>query len=302
MLVLVRLKRCENRCNLLLVDLASRVKVNKQPKSGGHSIKPSENLAKNKEPATATNGFVTELISWIRFFGSAMAIYLVFTSVAFILFFVPSESMQPGLQVGDRFVVSKWAYGWSRESIPFGIGHILPKSKGRFFFRAPLRGDVVVFTNPKNKMVMVKRVVGLPGDIIETRGGRLYLNGEQVKRTFLGLVQYRDQYGYIRSAQSYSEKIGTQRKRAHRIYEFSDTYGQSGWSPDRAGPFLVEAGNFFVMGDNRDNSNDSRSPTGPGQVPMENLIGKAEFVLFTLAKCKQEKGLDCPPSRLWRWM
>lgn len=243
-----------------------------------------------------------EAVSWVKFLSGVIATYLVFTSLAFILFFVPSESMQPGLQVGDRFVVAKWVYGWSRESIPFGLGRGLPQTGERVFFRAPKHGDVVVFTNPVNGDVMVKRVIGLPGDTVETRGGRLYLNGEQVARTFLGLVRYRDRFGTIQTAQTYSEKIGNDRKRSHRIYEFSDEASFGSWSPDRAGPFFVKQGHFFVMGDNRDNSNDSRSPTGPGQVPMENLIGKAEMVLFTFARCTKEAGLDCPPSRLWRIM
>ncbi len=256
----------------------------------------------DETPTPARPAWLVELLSWVRFGFSVAATYLVFTSIAFILFFVPSESMQPGLQVGDRFVVSKWAYGWSRDSIPFGLGRVLPTKPGRIFFRSPERGDVVVFVNPNNGIVMVKRVVALPGDIVETRGGRLYLNGEQVPRTFLSLVRYRDRFGNIQTAQSYSEKIGKDAKRNHRIYEFSDEYGFGSWSPDRAGPFLIEEGHFFAMGDNRDNSNDSRSPTGPGQIPMENLIGRAEMVLFTFARCKTEDGLECPPSRLWRLM
>ena len=149
---------------------------------------------------------------------------------------------------------------------------------------------------------MVKRVIGLPGDKVETRGGRLYLNGEAVARTFLGLVRYRDRFDQIQTAHRYSEKIDDDQRRSHRIYEFTDDFNFGSWSPDRAGPFIVADGHMFVMGDNRDNSDDSRSPTGPGQVPMENLIGKAEMVLFTLAKCAPVQGLDCPPSRLWRLM
>jgi signal peptidase I len=257
---------------------------------------------KQTNPEHSPTSVRAEILDWTRFFVIAGLIYLIVTSLAFILFFVPSESMQPGLQVGDRFVVSKWTYGWSRESIPFGMGHFLPKTKGRVFSRLPKRGDVAVFVNPKNQQVMVKRVIGLPGDVIETRGGRLYLNGEQVPRTFLGVVRYRDRFGNIQTAQTYTERIGTDRKRSHRIYEFSDEMSFGVWSPDRSGPFRVEEGHVFMMGDNRDNSNDSRSPTGPGQVPVENLIGKAELVLFTFGKCKKETGLDCPKSRLWRLM
>ncbi|MCF6293793.1 MAG: signal peptidase I [Robiginitomaculum sp.] len=262
------------------------------------TISDSDDVNDTRPPV----GFVKELVSWIRFLASVIVTFLIFTTFAFVVFFIPSESMQPGLQVGDRFVVAKWVYGWSRESLPMGLGRILPSSEGRVFFRAPKHGDVVVFSNPKNNKVTIKRVIGLSGDTVETRGGRLYLNGEQVQRTFLGIVRYRDRFGVLRTAQSYSEKIGTDRKRSHKIFEFSDEFSSGNWSPDRAGPFLVKQGHVFVMGDNRDMSLDSRAPDGPGQVPMENLIGKAEMVLFTFARCKPKDGLDCPPSRLWRLM
>lgn len=271
---------------------------------GSYVIEPngtfsdSDAVDESRQPA----GFIKELVSWVRFLAGVIVTYLVFTTFAFVVFFIPSESMQPGLQVGDRFVVAKWVYGWSRESVPLGLGRFLPESEGRVFFRAPKHGDVVVFANPKNGKVTVKRVIGLPGDTVETRGGRLYLNGEQIPRTFLGIVRYRDRFGTLRTVQSYSEKIGTDRKRSHRIFESSDTVSSGNWSPDRSGPFLVKDGHMFVMGDNRDMSLDSRAPDGPGQIPMENLIGKAEMVLFTFAKCKPKDGLDCPTSRLWRLM
>ncbi len=249
-----------------------------------------------------SSGFWPGFLSWGAFIASVLGVYLAISSLGFILFFVPSESMQPGLQVGDRFVVSKWSYGWSRYSLPFGIGRVLPKTGGRVFLQYPKRGDVVVFANPKDGVVMVKRVIGLPGDTIETKAGRLYLNGEQVERTFLNLVRYRDRFGHIQNVQEYEERIGKQRKRAHRIYETSDTASFWNWSSDNSGPFIVRDDHIFVMGDNRDNSNDSRSPIGPGQVPVENLIGKAQMVLFTFASCQPEIGLQCPPSQLWKLM
>lgn len=245
----------------------------------------------------------TELKEWGQFIGGAAAIYLGITTIFFMLFFVPSESMLPGLRVGDRFVVSKWAYGWTRESFPFGIGHILPKSdpNKRLFARMPHRGDVVVFRNPRNGDTLVKRLIGLPGDTIETRGGRLYINGTKVPRTLLGTVRYRDDYGQIETAQMYSEQLPGA-KRAHRIYEFADDYGFRDWSPDNAGPFLVPDNHFFFMGDNRDDSKDSRAPDGPGMVPFANLMGKGEFVIFSFAHCKKEEGLTCMPSTLWKLM
>lgn len=242
-----------------------------------------------------------ELKEWAEFIGGAGAIYLGITTIFFMLFFVPSESMLPGLRVGDRFVVSKWAYGWTRESFPFGIGHILPKGNPdkRLFARMPHRGDVVVFRNPRNGDTLVKRLIGLPGDSIKTRGGRLYINGQIVPRTLLDTMRYRDDYGQMETAQVYSEQLPGA-KHPHRIYEFADDYGFSNWSPDNSGPFLVPTGHFFFMGDNRDDSKDSRAPDGPGMVPFANLVGKGEFVLFSFAHCKKEPGLTCTPSTLWK--
>lgn len=240
-----------------------------------------------------------ELLDWARFIVLFLVGFYVFSTIFYALFYIPSGSMRPTLEVGDRFIASKWAYGWSRYSLPWGVANLLPQKEGRFLGRLPKRGDVAVFVNPKNGMVMIKRVIGLPGDVIETRGGRLYINGARVPRTFLRMSRYRDQYGQIRTAQVYSEHF-TDRQRPHTIYEFSDQMVLSGWSPDDAGPFTVKDGHLFMMGDNRDNSNDSRSPHGPGQVPMENLIGKAQTIVFTLAHCRKEPGLDCPSGRIWR--
>jgi len=241
----------------------------------------------------------TELAEWLRFIAVFLVVFLVFTTFVFALFYIPSGSMRPSLDVGDRFVVSKWAYGFSRYSLPWGLARVLPPAKGRIFGAVPKRGDVVVFVSPKNAMVMVKRVIGLPGDVIETRGGRLYINGVRVPRTFLRISRYRDHYGQLRTAQVYAERYAGS-KHAHSIYEFSNQTVLDGWSPDDSGPFTVHDSDVFVMGDNRDNSNDSRAPNGPGQIPLENLVGKAEVVLFTLARCRHEPGLDCPPPRLWR--
>jgi signal peptidase I len=240
-----------------------------------------------------------EALDWLRFIILFFIGFYLFSTVFYALFFIPSGSMRPTLEVGDRFVASKWAYGWSRYSLPWGTARFLPKRQTRLFGHLPKRGDVAVFVNPKNGMVMIKRVVGLPGDVIETRGGRLYINGTRVPRTFLRMSRFRDHYGQIKTAQVYAEQF-PEKQRTHTIYEFSDQMVLPAWSPDDAGPFTVKPAHVFMMGDNRDNSNDSRSPHGPGQVPLENLVGKAQTVVFTLARCRHEPGLDCPSGRLWR--
>lgn len=249
--------------------------------------------------STLVHSIKREFVDWARFISIFIVGFFVFSSIAFALFYIPSGSMRPNLEVGDRFIASKWAYGWSRHSLPWGAARLLPAGKGRLFGRLPKRGDVAVFVNPRNNLVMIKRVIGLPGDVIETRGGRLYINGERVARTFMRMTRYRDHYGQIRTAQAYAENFAD-KQGAHTIYEFSDQMVLPGWSPDDAGPFTIAEGHVFMMGDNRDNSNDSRAPDGPGQVPIENLVGKAQTVLFTFARCRKEPGLDCPKGRLWR--
>ncbi len=240
-----------------------------------------------------------EVIDWVRFITLFLIGFYLFSTFFYALFFIPSGSMRPNLEVGDRFIASKWAYGWSRHSLPWGVARLLPPGQKRVFGHLPKRGDVAVFVNPTNNMVMIKRVIGLPGDVIETRGGRLYINGDRVSRTFMRMTRFRDHYGQIRTAQVYAESFAD-KQRAHTVYEFSDQMVLPGWSPDDSGPFTVREGHVFMMGDNRDNSNDSRSPHGPGQVPLENLVGKAQTVLFTFARCRHEPGLDCPSGRLWR--
>ncbi len=251
------------------------------------------------DDSTFLNSVKREVIDWLRFITIFMAVFYIFSTLFYALFFIPSGSMRPNLEVGDRFITSKWAYGWSRHSLPWGTARFLPSSNNRLFGHPPERGDVVVFVNPKNGTVMIKRAVGLPGDVIETRGGRLYINGERVQRTFMRITRFRDHYGQIRTAQVYFETFPNQKK-PHTIYEFSDQMMLTGWSPDDSGPFTVDDGHVFFMGDNRDNSNDSRSPHGPGLVPFENLVGKALTVVFTFARCRHEPGLDCPSGRLWR--
>ena len=210
-------------------------------------------------------------------------------------FYIPSESMMPVLLKGDRLVVSKYPYGWSWVSPSF---HVLPHWKGRLFGNMPKRGDIVIVTPPDSSEDYIKRVIGLPGDTVEVRGGRLILNGQMVKWErrppdmipvdpnipcgieFSGfLVQAADGKEYCRLP------IVRETLPNGVTYDTIDL----GRSPgDDYGPITVPANHLFLMGDNRDRSADSRFPAGApenglgGPVPWENIGGRAEFITFSL--------------------
>ncbi len=237
---------------------------------------------------------VRETVELIRFLGGVVAIWFVWTSVAFATFYIPSESMQPALEVGDRIVVSKWAYGYSRYSLPLGLERVLPASwNGRIAWADPDRGDVIVLTSPTNGLTLIKRVVALEGDRVEVRNGRLYLNDQPVERVLTETRRYREHRGAVVDVDVYSETLPE--GGSHIIYERTDAHYL-----DDFGPVTVPERHVFLMGDNRDNSVDSRDRRGPGFVPLVNIIGRAETVSFTLKSCREEAGLDCPSGRVWR--
>jgi signal peptidase I len=231
-----------------------------------------------------------------RFFVGVAGIYLGMVTFGFAAFHIPSESMQPSLEVGDRVLVSKFAYGYSRHSLPLGLGYALPASmNGRIAWASPKRGDVVVFRDERQSppVNLIKRVIGIEGDVIEVRQGQLFLNGEEVVRTFEESRTYREHSTLSPVTVShYTETLPDER--THPIYERSD----NGWLDDY-GPTTIRPGTVFVMGDNRDASNDSRAPRGPGLVPLANVVGRAETVLFTLARCDKGDAMHCPSGRVW---
>lgn len=271
--------------------------------------------------------------------------WLLFSTFVYELRSIPSESMVPALQVGDRVAVAKFAYGYNRNSIPFGFGMLVMGDKTcpeapnaeqakecvdgeRMFASMPKRGDVIVFQHPHQPdRVMIKRLIGLPGDTVQVKGGHLYLNGEMVNREKVRTTTYiPDDNMRLQPATEYRETIptgdGTNTK-TYLIHEFSDSD-----SLDETPLFKVPPGHVFMMGDNRDNSEDSRAPSGHrrmatqfpeawpyratmalpentkddaiGFVPMDYLIGRAETVLFSLHGCKQAPGAECPASTLWK--
>jgi len=199
----------------------------------------------------------------------AVLIAMVVRTFAYEPFNIPSKSMVPTLLVGDYLFVSKFSYGYSRYSLPLG----LPLIDGRIWHEEPERGDVIVFKTPKdNDTDYIKRLVGLPGDTIQVIGGILHINGKAVERE---RVEDYDDDG-ARSTQ-YIETLPNGVR--HRVLERSDKEPN-----DNTPVFTVPAGHYFMMGDNRDNSLDSRVPSdrgGVGFVPAENLIGRADILFFS---------------------
>lgn len=234
------------------------------------------------------------IISEIKFFAGLLVFILFFFSTVWGHYKIPSESMLPTLEVGDHVYVSKFTYGYSRHSLPFGL-HRLPIADGKqIFSRLPKRGDVVVFRNPVSSIIMIKRLVGLPGDVIHTRGGRLYINEAVNPRENIDRFSYRAHTGPITTVTQYKEKLPGE-KHDHFIYEVSDQSIQ-----DNRGPFTIPDGHVFFMGDNRDNSIDSRATNGPGMVPLDHLIGRADSMMFSFKRCAKEDGLRCPPRRFFK--
>ena len=188
-------------------------------------------------------------------------------------FNIPSGSMFPTLLVGDYLFVSKPAYGYSKSSFPFGIANF----DGRIMEKKPKRGDVVVFKLPSNPSVdYIKRVVAMPGETVQMISGRLYINGELVEREPVGLVQSDENTDLkTRSLMEYIETLpgGI----IHRIYEESDNEDY-----DNTPEYTVPANHYFMMGDNRDNSMDSRVSGLVGFVPFDNFVGRAEILFFSL--------------------
>jgi signal peptidase I len=228
--------------------------------------------------AEKKSGGTGEMIKTIIY---AAAIAIAVRTGAYEPFSIPSGSMIPTLLVGDYLFVSKFSYGYSRHSLPFS----LPLIPGRLMFREPARGDVAVFKKPTdNKTDYIKRIIGLPGDRIQVTGGILHINGNPVKRERTDDFISRDQNGYVRRMTRFIETLPNGRE--HFILEESD-HSQA----DNTGVYTVPEGHFFAMGDNRDNSQDSRFPS-VGFVPAVNLVGRAEVLFFSI---------DGAVWRFWEW-
>lgn len=207
----------------------------------------------------------------IRSFLFAIFIALVFRSVAYEPFHIPSGSMLSTLYEGDYIFVSKLSYGYSRFSFPFG-----PKIfEGRIFSTLPERGDVAVFRLPSDTGVdYIKRVIGLPGDTVQMKHGRLFINDTLVEQTRRDDVSVPDSQGIWHNVARYDETLPG--GRVHTVLD-DNPNGPA----DNTELYIVPEGHYFMMGDNRDNSQDSRFLDYVGYVPLENFIGRAEVIAFS---------------------
>jgi signal peptidase I len=203
----------------------------------------------------------------------AIVIALMVRTFAFEPFNIPSGSMIPTLLVGDYLFVSKFSYGYSKHSMPFS----LPVIPGRVFESEPERGDVVVFKLPSDtSQDYIKRVIGLPGDTVQVTNGRLYINNKLIERVRIGDYILTDGSGRSAAVPQYIETLPN--GKVHRILELFGDQGPS----DNTEAFTVPEGHYFMMGDNRDNSADSRAfPSRFRFVPIENLVGRAEFLFYS---------------------
>jgi signal peptidase I len=227
---------------------------------------------KESAPMAAKPREENAVLEMVKTIVSAVLIALFLRTVAYEPFNIPSESMLPTLLVGDYLFVSKFSYGYSHYSLP-GSPDIF---SGRLFSSQPDRGDVVVFRLPTNdKIDYIKRLVGLPGDTIEVKSGILYINGDPVKRERIDDFVSTDQFGNVRRIPQYKETMPN----GGATYTTLDM--RFNGDLDNYGPVTVPPGHYFMMGDNRDNSQDSRVSSVVGFVPAENLIGKAEILFFS---------------------
>ncbi|GAA4644019.1 signal peptidase I [Pontixanthobacter gangjinensis] len=235
-----------------------------------------------EKPAKKEDSFIVFLIKLVF-------IVLVFRSFIYSPFSIPSESMLPQLANGDHLLASKWAYGYSKYSLPGEV----PLIPGRVFASLPERGDIVIFKHPVDGTDYIKRAIGLPGDTIEMQQGQIILNGTPVPKQRIANFENALSPNTLCHplAETVSKPDGTM---VCSYVQFKETLpsGESynvldfgAMEKDNFGPIIVPEGKIFVMGDNRDNSQDSRFPATPGGgvglVPQELLVARASVIMWS---------------------
>ncbi len=219
----------------------------------------------------------------------AVAIALVLRIVIFQPFNIPSGSMKPTLEVGDFLYVSKPTYGYSRASLVYPFTRM--NMHGRILSsHGPNRGEIVVFKAWKDgNKDYIKRVIGLPGDEIRMIGGHLHINGEPVKKEFVGMFDADCDHFRHTQAPRYRETLPN-----GVSYIVQECHGDEG-NLDFVGPYKVPEGHYFMMGDNRDQSQDSRVESQVGYVPLEDIVGRAERIFFSV------DGERAHFWEVWKW-
>jgi signal peptidase I len=232
---------------------------------------PATDMETKRQIRDSTQRFDKSPITWILLGSGAFFLLLVIRVVLFQPFNIPSGSNMPTLLIGDYLFVSKYSYGYSHYSLPFSP----PIFTGRILSRPVDRGDVVVFRLPKDDSTdYLKRVVGLPGDRIQMIGGVLNINGQPVKRERIEDFTS-DEDGAPQPIKQYRETL------PNGVTYATLALMEKGFF-DNTQVYTVPPGHYFMMGDNRDNSTDSRMLSAVGYVPYENIIGKAQIIFFSI--------------------
>jgi signal peptidase I len=256
--------------------------------------------ASKTAPRAARTRATNEMVEVGKTVFYALLIALVLRVLLFQPFTIPSASMEPTLLEGDYIIVSKYSYGFSKHSIPLSP----PLFHGRLFFHQPSRGDVIVFKLPRDtKMDYIKRLIGLPGDRVQIKHGTVFINDKPITQLPQGQTTI-DLGGFMTKADVIRE-VQSDSKKSYLTYQVDPTQ-----PAENTDVYVVPEGHYFFMGDNRDNSLDSRFPQendGVGFVPAENLEGKAQIILLSWSKGASlfkpwTWVMDARPSRFFHYL